>query len=123
MRIPLMMATMLMLAACGTTTPAPKAPSAVAPPLAPSAPRGAGMDRVIGSDSRALIAYLGTPQQDVREDGARKLQFSNGTCILDAYLYPPSKGKEPVVTYVSTRLSDGKDTDRAACVNSLNRRR
>ena len=96
-------------------------------------------DRVVVFDQGALLAegpaaevmqrpevmsaYLGTPQQDVREDGARKLQFSNGTCILDAYLYPPSKGKEPVVTYVSTRLSDGKDTDRAACVNSLNRRR
>lgn len=121
MRTVFALSAMLMLAACGGTTPPPAAPSAVAPPL-PSAPKS-GLDRVMGADARGLVAQFGQAQQDVREEGARKLQFANAACILDAYLYPSSKGKEPVVTYVATRLPDGRDIDRAACVMALTRRR
>ena len=121
MRIAFPLLASLALAACGATTEKPQTPSAVAPPLPPVA-KVTGLDRIIGADARGLRAQFGQPQQDVREDGARKLQFGNGVCILDAYLYPPSKGNEPVVTYVSTRLNDGRDTDKAACANALSRK-
>jgi hypothetical protein len=78
---------------------------------------------VMGSTAAGLVAQFGIALQDVREEGARKLQFGNGICILDAYLYPPSKGKEPVVTYLSARQPDGKDADKANCVTALQRRR
>ena len=101
---------------------------AVAPPVEPaltrSAPlRATGLERVLGQNARALTALLGDADQDVREDGARRLQFGSGICILDAYLYPADKGREPVVTYVDARQPDGRDIDRASCVAALTRRR
>lgn len=62
---------------------------------------------------------FGQPRLDVRESGMRKLQFTNGRCVLDAYLYPPPRRKEPVVTHVDTRLADGRDVDQAVCIASL----
>lgn len=62
---------------------------------------------------------FGEPRLDVHEPGMRKLQFTNDRCVLDAYLYPPARRKEPVVTHVDTRLADGKDADQALCIASL----
>ena len=76
----------------------------------------------MGRDAGALEAQFGRPGLDVREGSARKLQFANQTCVLDAYLYPPRQGAEPVVTHVDARLPDGRDTDRAGCVASLSAR-
>jgi hypothetical protein len=42
--------------------------------------------------------------------------------VLDAYLYAPRAGAEPVVTHVDARLADGRDMDRASCVAALSRR-
>lgn len=107
-----------LLAACG---PVPKpAPIAVAPPPTPI--RITGLERVIGQDARALVSLFGRADQDVWEASARKLQFGSAICIMDAYLYPPAKGKEPLVTYVDARQPDGKPIDRASCVAALTRR-
>ncbi len=43
--------------------------------------------------------------------------------MLDAYLYPPAPGREPVVTHVDARLPSGEDIDRASCVAALSRRK
>jgi hypothetical protein len=109
----------LVLGGCGATTPPPS--PLMAPPVPVS--RVTGMERVMGATAAGLVAQFGLAQQDVREEGARKLQFGNGICILDAYLYPPAKGKEPVVTYLSARQPDGRDVDKAGCVTALQRRR
>ena len=114
------LAALLLLAACGPTGPATV--STAPPPSGP--PRiEAGLDRVIGHDARALIVLFGTPNQDVREDPARKLQYASAVCVLDAYLYPPAPGREPVVTHVDARLPSGEDIDRASCVAALSRRK
>jgi len=105
------------LAACGPA-PSPR-PIAAPPPPPPTA----GLERVIGQDARALQLLFGAPDQDVREDKARKLQFSGAACVLDAYLYPPGSGREPVVTWVDARLPNGDDFDRASCVAALSRRK
>jgi hypothetical protein len=107
------------LAACATTPP-PK-PSAVPTVSVPMRPTG--LERVLGQDARALTGLFGTPDQDVREDGARRLQYAGPFCILDAYLYPARSGAEPVVTYIDARQPDGKDIDRASCVAALVRRK
>ena len=109
----------MLLAGCGGGEVAVQTPAAIAPP--PVARSATGLDRVLGRDARALIQIFGTPSQDVREEGARKLQFS-GICVLDAYLYPPAKGREPITTYLAARLPDGRDTDKTACVNGLAKR-
>jgi hypothetical protein len=81
-----------------------------------------GLDMVMGHNARTLIARFGNPGLDVREGPARKLQFLGPACVLDFYLYPPRGGGDPVVTHIDARLPDGRDTDRAACVETLSRR-
>lgn len=110
------LALLALLAACGPTPP----PRTIAPP--PRLPV-AGLEPVLGKDAHALQLLFGPPDQDLREDKARRLQFSSRVCVLDAYLYPPAAGREPVVTYLDARLPNGDDIDRASCVAALSRRK
>jgi len=109
----------MLLTGCGESEVAVQTPAAIAPP--PVVRSATGLDRVLGRDARALIQLFGPASQDVREEAARKLQFS-GVCVLDAYLYPPAKGREPVVTYLAARLPDGREADKTACINGLAKR-
>lgn len=111
---------LLVLAGCV----APRAAEPPPPPVQRPAPQPPtystlGLESVMGRDAGTLIAQLGRPDLDVREADARKLQFSSGICVLDAYLYPPARGGEAVVTWVDARLPDGRDFDRASCVAAL----
>lgn len=113
-------AALALLAACGPTA----RPAPIATPLPRPAPLPAtGLERVMGHDARSLVSLFGPADLDVWEASARKLQFGSGICILDAYLYAPAKGKEPVVTYVDARQNDGKPIDRASCVAAMTRRK
>jgi hypothetical protein len=113
------LASLAMLGACTTTATAPPIQT-----IAPPAPiRTTGLERVMGQSAASLVGLFGNADQDVREASARKLQFTSGICILDAYLYPPGRGKEPLVTYVDARQPDGQTIDRASCVAALTRRK
>lgn len=122
-RISLTLLPLAMLAGCATaprTAPLVRPgypPVVVAPVRAP-----AGLEAVVGRNARALVALFGDPGLDVREGSARKLQFLGPACVLDLYLYPTRRGADPVVTHVDARLPDGRDTDKAACVETLSRR-
>lgn len=106
------------LAACAAIpTPEPATPVATTPAIIPP-----GLERVIGHTAAQLSAQFGKPDLDIHEMGARKLQFRGGICVLDAYLYPPARGREAIVTHVDARQRDGSDIDRASCVASLARR-
>ncbi len=107
---------LLLTSAC---TAVPTARPAAAP--APSAPAltGAGLSAVIGQTAAALQRTLGKPELDIREGDAVKLQFVGPACVLDAYLYPRSRGAEPIVTYLDTRQPGGEDIDRASCIAAL----
>lgn len=107
----------LILAGCGDTGVAPR-PARAAPVPIPIPGGTTGLDRVIGQTGNALIGLFGKPAADVREGNARKLQFGNATCVLDAYLYPKGRG-EAVVTYVDARQTNGSPIDRASCVGAL----
>ncbi len=85
--------------------------------------RPLGLERVLGQTARELVAQFGAADQSVKEEGATRMQFRGPICVLDAYLYSPSAGRDPVVTYVDTRQLDGKDIDRASCVAALARRK
>lgn len=102
------------------------APSATATPARATIPPPrysvAGLESVIGQSAGALTRLFGEPDKDIRETGARKLQFASPFCVLDAYLYPKGSG-EPVVTHLDTRQPDGRDIDRASCVAAMQRRR
>jgi hypothetical protein len=107
------------------------APEAERPPRASAPARtnaipataAAGLQAVMNHDARALERLLGRPSLDVREGTARKLQFAGPACVLDAYLYPPRQGGEPLVTHIDARLPDGRDFDRASCVAALTAQR
>ena len=96
----------------------------VRPPVAPPPPvySNNGLESVMGQNARTLASLFGNPDLDAREGTARKLQFLGPACVLDAYLYPPRAGAEPVVTHVDARLPDGRDIDRSSCVAALSRR-
>lgn len=101
------------------------APSATTPGrIAVPPPRysAAGLESVLGQSAGAITRLFGEPDKDIRETGARKLQFASPFCVLDAYLYPKGSG-EPVVTHLDTRQPDGRDIDRASCVAAMQRRR
>lgn len=106
----------LPLAACGGGAPAPSfTPAPALPPAGLPARPGS----LAGADARALTQMFGQPRLDIRESTMRKLQFANGRCVLDAYLYPSAKSREPVVTHVDARNPLGIDVDPAACAAAL----
>ena len=104
----------LAVAGCATAPVAPPTTAAPSPVMTM-----AGLNAVIGRTATMLASQFGKAELDVREGTARKLQFVGPACILDAYLYPPAGGGEPIVTYVDARLPDGRDMDRASCVAAL----
>lgn len=103
--------------------PASAGASAPRRPGPPPTRAVAGLEGVIGRTAAILAAQLGRPALDIREGDGRKLQFEGPACILDAYLYPPARGGEPIVTYVDARLPDGRDMDKASCVAALQAQR
>ena len=114
---------LLLLAGCATAKGERAAPAVErAPPQRPVPYNSTGLENVLGRTARMLETQFGKPALDVREGSARKLQFGGPACVLDAYLYPPKGGGEPIVTHVDARLRDGRDLDRASCVAALTRR-
>ena len=109
---------LLLLLLGGCAAPATRLTS----PRVPVTYGNIGLERVQGQTAATLSQLFGQPDAEVREGPARKLQFQSGICVLDAYLYPPSTGAEPRVTYLDAREPDGSAIDRASCVAALTRR-
>ena len=110
------------LTAC-TSGPARQAGTGAPPRVTvPHVPTQAHSEGLGGRTAAMLISLFGQPALDLREGSARKLQFLNASCVLDAYLYPPREQREPVVTHIDARLPDGRDGDSAACIASLSQR-
>ena len=108
--------TALALAGCAPTVQQQAATPAAAPAVLPAR---TGLEAVIGRTAAVLTSQFGAATLDVREGSARKLQYSAPICVLDAYLYPPAAGGEPIVTHVDARRPDGADFDRASCIAAL----
>jgi hypothetical protein len=109
---------LLLLGGCATGAVRTMAPPARIAPTYTTV----GLERVNGQSAAALVQLFGAADADVREGTARKLQFTSGICVLDAYLYPATAGAEPRVTYLDAREPDGSPIDRASCVAALSRR-
>ncbi len=102
------------LVGCASPTTRPGGP-------APARPLPASPTQLIGTNATGLMRLFGTPRLDIRDPTARKLQFASGRCVLDAYLYAPAAGREPLVTYVEARDPQGSAVDTAACARTLAR--
>lgn len=103
----------LVLGACSQTAEPPATGF-----ISATRPRASELS-LIGADARGLQRLFGKPRLDIRDPAARKLQFGNGRCILDAYLYPPAANREPLVTYVEARTPTGQSVDANACAKAL----
>lgn len=112
--IPAALLPALFLAGCGGSTAIVSRPTTG---FTPATRPGSG--ELIGVDARGLQRQFGKPRLDIRDPTARKLQFANERCVLDAYLYPPGTNKEPVVTYVEARSPTGTAVDSTACAKTL----
>ncbi len=122
MRIQATLGALILLSACGGggVIPPPGRAAPVPVPAPRPQPGMAALTTVMGASANALIAQFGRPLLDVTEGSARKLQFGNGTCVLDAYLYPPKSGRgDPVVTFAETRQRDGSPIDQASCAAAI----
>ncbi|MDK2768654.1 MAG: hypothetical protein KYX69_13155 [Sphingomonas sp.] len=118
MRVIAALSALALLSACGGGGVVP--PPGRAAPVPVPQPGMAALTSVIGASANALTAQFGRPLLDVTEGSARKLQFGNGTCVLDAYLYPPKSGRgDPVVTFAETRQRDGSPIDQASCAAAI----
>lgn len=104
---------LLVLAGCGGASGGIE--SAGSRPAGPMAGQYGRPQGLIGINARRLVAILGQPRLDIRDRTVHKLQFANGRCVIDAYLYAPSPGREPVTTHIDTRLPTGQDVDIAVC--------
>jgi hypothetical protein len=120
----------LALAACASSggtgatnaavsTRAPVRTPVVAPVRDPQFRMEPGLEQVIGASQSQLVGQFGPPRLDVWEGDARKLQFGGIACILDIYLYPTTRSRDPLATFAEARRSDGRDVDKAACVAAL----
>ena len=118
MRVIAAVSALALLSACGAGGVVP--PPGRAAPVPVPQPGMAALTSVIGASANALTAQFGRPLLDVTEGSARKLQFGNGTCVLDAYLYPPKSGRgDPVVTFAETRQRNGAPIDQASCAAAI----
>lgn len=112
--LPLSLCALSLLAGCASPGVSPGGP-------APARALPASPTQLIGTNATGLTRLFGNPRLDIRDPTARKLQFANGRCVLDAYLYPPAAGREPLVTYVEARDPQGTAVDSSACARTLAR--
>ncbi|OYW88085.1 MAG: hypothetical protein B7Z20_03455 [Sphingobium sp. 32-64-5] len=105
----------LALSACVSSPTGQTRGSGTMPP--PPAMQYSRSQPLFGLDARQLVARFGEPRLDIRDRTVRKLQFmtAGGKCVLDVYLYTTDRGREPTVTHMDTRLTDGRDVDAATC--------
>ena len=96
------------LAGCAST------PEPSVAPVATPAPRATGL---IGLTGQEVANRLGlVPTLQIREGNGTKIQFRTRSCVLDAYLYPPARGGQPVVEHVDTRTPQGADYPEVSCL-------
>lgn len=126
-RIAWAIAATLLVSACASAVPPPKAAPAAPPPVkyAPNAYIGAtgtGPAELMGLNASALANLFGQPKLDVREGAGRKLQFLNDRCVLDTYLYAKREGGEAVVAHAEARDRNGGDMPASNCTAMLRQR-
>jgi hypothetical protein len=83
------------------------------------APANLGPDHLSGLARTELTALLGTADFDRRDGPAEILQYRNGTCILDVFLYRESANGAFRVAHVEARNLDMRKVTGADCLRSL----
>jgi hypothetical protein len=84
-----------------------------------SAPADIGPDHLSGLARAELTTLLGAPDFGRRDGPAEILQYRNGTCILDIFLYRESASEAFRVAHVEARNFDMQEVPGEDCMRSL----
>jgi hypothetical protein len=108
----------LAITACASTPPKVTYTPIARPPVAEVRTGLSGLTQT------ALVERFGNPSFQVREGSGLKLQWQNGACVLDAYLYPPASGAGAAsVLHVDARRPGSGDTVPVeGCITALSAR-
>ncbi|GLR47536.1 hypothetical protein [Sphingomonas astaxanthinifaciens] len=104
----------LLLAACASTPPPTPTPKPTPKPVEVRS-------GISGLSQPELVQRFGVPAFQVREGPGLKLQWQNATCVLDAYLYPPTSGSgvATVLHADARRPGSGDPLPVEGCITSL----
>ena len=109
----------LLIAGCAATPTAPPGEASPAPLTVTAASRH-DHSTLNGMTANELAEHFGRPRLQIREGDGTKLQFAGPSCVLDAYLYPPSSGQGlPRVAHIDTRNAQGGTVNVQACIASI----
>ena len=84
-----------------------------------SAPADLDPDHLSGLARTELTTLLGAPDFGRRDGPAEILQYRNGTCILDIFLYKESANESFLVAHVEARNLDMQEVPGEDCLRSL----
>lgn len=115
----LVLASLLLLTACGTQPRQGVDPAISRPPPAP--PQVQARGPLIGSSEAMLVTRFGSPALRIPEGNSVKLQWRGTPCVLDAYFYPQRGANAPVALHADARDIYGRDVNLEACIAALDR--
>jgi hypothetical protein len=110
-------ALVLVVSGCDATHPTGDAAIETSTPVL--APADLGADQLSGLARAELTALLGAADFDRRDGPAEILQYRDGTCVLDVFLYRDSANARFRVAYVEARDSDLRKVAGDDCLRSL----
>jgi len=84
-----------------------------------STPADLGPDHLSGLARTELTTLLGAPDFGRRDGPAEILQYRNGNCILDVFLYRESANESFQVAHVEARNLDMQEVPGEDCLRSL----
>jgi hypothetical protein len=108
---------LLMASGCDTTHSTGGAALETSTPA--SVPADLGADQLSGLAHAELTALLGAADFDRRDGPAEILQYRDGTCVLDVFLYRDSADAPFRVAYVEARDMDMSKVAGDDCLRSL----
>ena len=89
------------------------------PSIATLAPSDLGPDQLSGLDRAELTVLLGAADFDRLDGPAQILQYRNGTCTLDVFLYRDSSDEPFRVAHVEARDLELRQVPGGDCLRSL----
>ena len=115
----LILSLVLGLAACGGGAPKPvetQKPAEPAKPAKAAKPKITS-GQLLGAKGPWLLSQMGQPDFSRQDLNAHIWQYKNTSCVLNVFLY--DEADEFKVLHFDARDAQGANTDRAACLSTL----
>ncbi|MEG3617000.1 hypothetical protein V5T82_00900 [Magnetovibrio sp. PR-2] len=109
----------LTLGACGGGATKPvetQKPAETAKPAKPAKPK-ITPQQLLGAKGPWLLSHMGRPDFSRQDLNAHIWQYKNQACVLNVFLY--DENEDFKVLHFDARDAKGSNTDRAACLSTL----